>query len=137
MKNTLYTLALLICFSSFGQMTQEERAEKIMSESYLYDENYKDMNTECEALDATVVLMKEMIAMVEATYLSGISDSTKQEYLSWTAKYYSFTRRFMQLGLSEFSEESGCSNYSIYESIKNSTQSEKFASQLNLILSEI
>ena len=63
-KNTLYTLALLVCFSSFGQMNPE-RMEKIMSESYLYDEDYKDMNTECEALDATVVIMKEMIAIVE------------------------------------------------------------------------
>ena len=135
MKNLLFTLALLISFSSFGQMTKEERTEKIISESHLFDKDYKDINTECEALDATVDLMIEMIDLVEATSLSGISESKKQKYLTWAAKYYSFTMRFMQLGLSEFSEESGCWKYSIYESLKNSSQSEEFKKQIKLLSS--
>ena len=137
MKKILFTLALLISFSSFGQMTEEERIEKMKTESYLFDKDYKDIDTVCEALDATFVLMKELITLAEATSFTGVSELKKQEYWTWMAKYYSFNRhiqiRFKELG-DLFSEEfKDCSNYFIYESLKNKIQSEQIGSQIELL----
>ena len=72
MKNLLKISAILITLmlivSSCGKGTsKEERSEKIKTESSIYDVDYKDIVTVCEALDATIALFEELFALLEAT----------------------------------------------------------------------
>ena len=140
MKNLLKISAILITLmlivSSCGKGTsKEERSEKIKTESSIYDVDYKDIVTVCEALDATIALFEELFALLEATDSDmGASELQKQENLTWMAKYYSFNMRFKELRLSDsFTKESkDCSNYYIYKSLKDKTSSEQISSKMDL-----
>ena len=78
-----------------------------------------------------------MIAIL-ALIITHLKNKRKQEYFTWLAKYYSFQMRIKELRLLDsFSEENkDCSNYSIYESLKNKTQSEQIGSQTELLSPE-